>query len=136
MDIRLVDNARNKLDELKISLDSANAERRLRDSLFKLGKTRKKLDIIFGINMIKDAKYLFDVAAIEMICYGNTELYQGLVETLDIAEQYIGNISVFLCDVKIKSLENILNNISDSDFDKITKIDFGIPNIVNNILEK
>ena len=58
MDIILVDTARNKFDEINISLDTANAERRLRNDIVKLEKTRTKLTITFGINILKLAKYI------------------------------------------------------------------------------
>ena len=41
MDIRLVETARNNADTLKVSIDTANAERRLKNALIQLKKQEK-----------------------------------------------------------------------------------------------
>ena len=134
MEIKVTNDVLNNLKLYSISIETANIERRLVNSIFKLKKTKKKLPLDFGIAILKDVKYIYNNAAAEHFRYGDTEIYQELVETLYNTENTIGQLSISLCGTNIQGLSNIITNYENIDFDKISKIEFGIPSIVNNIL--
>lgn len=119
----------------EVTIDTSKAQREFDRFLNKLEKSKKELTIDLGISALKDAKAIYNAAAQEMMRFGKTDIFYRLTQTLEDAEKRVGNMAVMLNGVEVKGLAKILDTFSDADFDSITKIDFGLPSLKNNILE-
>ena len=71
----------------------------------------------------------------ELQRHGETEIFKGLAETFDMADKAFQKMKTTLNGKEIKGFAKVIQSLSSADFDSITKIDFGIDGIKNNILE-
>ena len=118
-----------------VIVDTSNAERELSNFITKINKSKKELDIQVGIDALKSAKAIWDDMRSEMSQHGETEIFKGLAETFDAADKAFKNMKATLNGKEIKGFAKIVQSISGADFDNITKLDFGMPSLKNNILE-
>lgn len=118
-----------------VILDTSNAERSLKNFMTKVNKSNKKLEIDVGIDALKDAKQIWDAMRSELSQHGETEIFKGLAETFDSAEKAFRNMKATLNGEEIKGFAKIIQSLSNTDLNNISKLDFGIPGLKNNILE-
>ena len=118
-----------------VIIDTSNAERQLDGFLTKLNKSNKKLTIDVGVDALKNAKQIWDAMLSEMNRVGKSDIFNGMAESFDKANKAFENMKVTIEGKELKGLTEVVKTLTSSDFDKISKIDFGISGIKNSVLE-
>lgn len=118
-----------------VIVDTSNAERSLNNFITKLNKSKKQLEIDVGLDALKDARKIWDAMVSEMNQHGETDIFKGLAETFENADKAFRNMKATLNGEEIKGFAKIIQTLSSADINNITKLDFGMPNLKNNILE-
>ena len=118
-----------------VIVDTSNAERQLDGFITKLHKSSKQLEIDVGIDALKNAKKIWDAMASEMKNVGKSDIFNGMANSFNKANEAFKQMTVTFNGKELKGLTEVVKTLTSSDFDKISKIDFGISGIRNGVLE-